>query len=169
MLRDPSKKYRPFPAVDLPNRQWPSRQITSPPIWCSTDLRDGNQALFEPMNVETKKRLFQVLVDVGLKEIEIGFTSASETDFRTARLLIEEKLVPDDVTLMVLTQAREQLIERTVESLRGAKRAIVHIYNATAPAWRKIVFGLSVKEVMQLTSFTLRPNTILRHAGAVAL
>ena len=156
MLRDPSKKYRPFPPVDLPNRQWPSRQITSPPIWCSTDLRDGNQALFEPMNVETKKRLFQVLVDVGLKEIEIGFTSASETDFRTARLLIEEKLVPDDVTLMVLTQAREQLIERTVESLRGAKRAIVHIYNATAPAWRKIVFGLSVKEVMQLIDKQVR-------------
>jgi 2-isopropylmalate synthase len=150
MLRDPSKKYRPFPPVHLPNRQWPSRQITAAPVWCSTDLRDGNQALFEPMNVETKKRLFKVLCDVGLKEIEIGFTSASETDFRTARSLIEENLVPEDVTLEVLTQAREPLIERTIESLRGAKRAIVHVYNATAPAWRKIVFGMSVKEVMQL-------------------
>jgi 2-isopropylmalate synthase len=150
MLRDPSTKYRPFPTIDLPNRQWPARQITAAPIWCSTDLRDGNQALFEPMNVDTKKRLFQVLCDVGLKEIEVGFTSASDTDFRTVRQLIEEKLVPDDVTLEVLTQAREPLIERTVESLRGAKRAIVHLYNATAPAWRKIVFGLSVTEVMQL-------------------
>ena len=150
MLRDPSIKYRPFPVIDLPNRQWPSRQITAAPIWCSTDLRDGNQALFEPMNVETKKRLFQVLCDVGLKEIEVGFTSASETDFRTVRQLIEGKRVPDDVTLEVLVQAREPLIDRTVESLRGAKRAIVHLYNATAPAWRKIVFGLSVKEVMQL-------------------
>jgi 2-isopropylmalate synthase len=150
MLRDPSKKYRPFPAIELPNRQWPSRQITAAPVWCSTDLRDGNQALFEPMNVETKKRFFKVLCDVGLKEIEIGFTSASETDFRTARALIEENLVPDDVTLEVLTQAREPLIERTIESLRGAKRAIVHVYNATAPAWRKIVFNMSVKEVMQL-------------------
>ena len=156
MLRDPSKKYRPFPAIHLPNRQWPSRQITSPPIWCSTDLRDGNQALFEPMNVETKKRLFQVLCDVGLKEIEIGFTSASDTDFKTARSLIEENLVPDDVTLEVLVQAREQLIDRTVESLRGAKRAIIHIYNATAPAWRKIVFNMSVKEVMELVDKHVR-------------
>ena len=95
MLRDPSTKYRPFPVIDLPNRQWPSRQITAAPIWCSTDLLDGNQALFEPMNVETKKRLFQVLCDVGLKEIEVGFTSASETDFRTVRDLIEQNLIPD--------------------------------------------------------------------------
>jgi 2-isopropylmalate synthase len=150
MLRDPSIKYRPFPAIQLPNRQWPSRQITAAPIWCSTDLRDGNQALFEPMNVATKKRFFQVLVDVGLKEIEVGFTSASETDFNTVRSLIEEKLVPDDVTLMVLTQAREPLIERTIESLSGAKRAIVHLYNATAPVWRRIVFRMSVKEVMEV-------------------
>ena len=156
MLRDPSKKYRPFPVIDLPNRQWPSRQITAAPIWCSTDLRDGNQALFEPMNVETKKRLFKVLCDVGLKEIEVGFTSASETDFRTVRQLIEEKLIPADVTIEVLTQAREPLIERTVESLRGAKRAIVHLYNATAPAWRKIVFGMSVKEVMELVDKHVR-------------
>lgn len=156
MLRDPSTKYRPYPVIDLPNRQWPSRRITAAPIWCSTDLRDGNQALFEPMNVDTKKQLFKVLCDVGLKEIEVGFTSASETDFRTVRQLIEQKLIPDDVTIEVLTQAREPLIERTIESLRGAKRAIVHVYNATAPAWRKIVFGMSVKEVIELVDKHVR-------------
>jgi 2-isopropylmalate synthase len=120
------------------------------PVWCSTDLRDGNQALFEPMSRETKKRLFKTLCKVGLKEIEIGFPSASETDFLTARDLIEQDLIPDDVTIMVLTQAREELIRRTVESVKGAKRAIIHVYNATAPVWRKVVFGLSVPEVMQL-------------------
>jgi 2-isopropylmalate synthase len=156
MLRDPSKRYRPFPPVDLPNRQWPTRQITAAPIWCSTDLRDGNQALFEPMNRETKKRLFQVLVDVGLKEIEVGFPSASDTDFSTVRSLIDERRVPDDVTLMVLTQAREELIKRTVESLIGAKRAIVHVYCATAPVWRRVVFGLSPREVMQLIDRNVR-------------
>jgi 2-isopropylmalate synthase len=156
MLRDPSTRYRPFPVIDLPNRQWPSRQIAAAPVWCSTDLRDGNQALFEPMNRETKKRLFQVLVDVGLKEIEVGFTSASEIDFDTVRALIEQRLVPDDVTLMVLTQAREPLIQRTVESLIGARRAIVHVYNATAPVWRRVVFGMSVKEVMQLIDRQVR-------------
>jgi 2-isopropylmalate synthase len=150
MLKDPSKKYRPFPAIDLPNRQWPSRTLTTVPVWCSTDLRDGNQALFEPMSKETKKRLFKTLVAVGLKEIEVGFPSASETDFQTVRDLIEQKLIPDDVTIMVITQAREELIRRTVESLKGARRAIVHVYNATAPVWRKTVFGLTVPEVMQL-------------------
>jgi 2-isopropylmalate synthase len=150
MLKDPSKKYRPFPAIDLPNRQWPSRQLTTVPVWCSTDLRDGNQALFEPMSRETKKRLFRTLVAVGLKEIEVGFPSASETDFQTVRDLIEQKLIPDDVTIMVITQAREELIRRTVESLKGARRAIVHVYNATAPVWRKVVFGMTVPEVMQL-------------------
>ena len=142
MLKDPSKKYRPFPAVDLPNRLWPSRTLDKVPVWCSTDLRDGNQALFEPMSRETKKRLFKTLCSVGLKEIEIGFPSASETDFLTARDLIEQKLIPDDVTIMVLTQAREELIRRTVESVKGAPRAIVHVYNATAPVWRRVVFGL---------------------------
>ena len=150
MLKDPSKKYRPFPPVDLPNRQWPSRSLTTVPVWCSTDLRDGNQALFEPMSRETKKRLFKTLVAVGLKEIEVGFPSASETDFLTVRDLIEQKLIPDDVTIMVITQAREELIRRTVESLKGARRAIVHVYNATAPVWRKVVFGMTVPEVMQL-------------------
>jgi 2-isopropylmalate synthase len=156
MLSDPSKKYRPFPPVHLPNRQWPSRQITAAPVWCSTDLRDGNQALFEPMSRETKKRLFKVLVDVGLREIEVGFPSASETDYDTVRSLIDEKLVPDDVTLMVLTQARESLIKRTVESLIGARRAIVHVYNATAPVWRRVVFGMSTQEVMQLIDRQVR-------------
>jgi 2-isopropylmalate synthase len=152
MLKDPSRKYRPFPTIDLPSRQWPSRALTTVPVWCSTDLRDGNQALFEPMSRETKKRLFRTLCAVGLKEIEIGFPSASETDFLTARDLIEQNLIPDDVTIMVLTQAREELIRRTVESVKGAKRAIVHVYNATAPVWRKVVFGLTVPEVMQLVS-----------------
>ena len=150
MLRDPSTKYRPFPPIHLPERQWPSRQIMAAPIWCSTDLRDGNQALFEPMNRETKKRLFQALVAVGLEHIEVGFPSASETDFSVVRTLIEDDLIPDNVTPMVLTPAREELIVRTVESLRGAKRAIVHVYNATAPLWRQVVFGLSTTEVMQL-------------------
>src|SRR6187431_2245141 len=150
MLKDPSKKYLPFPAIDLPTRQWPTRQLTTVPVWCSTDLRDGNQALFEPMSRETKKGLFKTLVGVGLKEIEVGFPSASDTDFQTVRDLIEQKLIPDDVTIMVITQAREELIRRTIESLRGARRAIVHVYNATAPVWRRVVFGMSVPEVMQL-------------------
>lgn len=156
MLKDPSQKYRAYPPVDLPNRQWPSRALTTVPIWCSTDLRDGNQALFEPMSRETKKRLFKTLCSVGLKEIEIGFPSASETDFLTARDLIEQNHIPDDVTIMVLTQAREELIRRTVESVKGAKKAIVHVYNATAPVWRRVVFGLSVPEVMQLVDRQVR-------------
>ncbi|HTU65904.1 MAG TPA: 2-isopropylmalate synthase [Steroidobacteraceae bacterium] len=156
MLKDPSQKYRPFPKIDLPNRQWPSRQLTTVPVWCSTDLRDGNQALFEPMSKETKKRLFKTLVAVGLKEIEVGFPSASETDFQTVRDLIEQKLIPDDVTIMVITQAREELIRRTIESVKGARRAIVHVYNATAPVWRKVVFGLTVPEVMQLVDKHVR-------------
>ena len=150
MLKDPSKKYRPYPSVDLPNRQWPTRRLDRLPVWCSTDLRDGNQALFEPMSRETKKRLFKTLCAVGIKEIEVGFPSASETDYLTVRDLIEQDLIPDDVTIMVLTQAREELIRKTVESLRGAKKAMVHVYNATAPVWRQVVFGLSVPEVMQL-------------------
>ena len=152
MLKDPSQKYRRIQPVDLPNRQWPSRTLSKVPVWCSTDLRDGNQALFEPMSRESKKRLFKTLCAVGLKEIEIGFPSASETDFLTARDLVEQNLIPDDVTIMVLTQAREELIRRTVEAVTGAPRAIVHVYNATAPVWRKVVFGLSVPDVMQLVN-----------------
>ncbi|HEX8757714.1 MAG TPA: 2-isopropylmalate synthase [Steroidobacteraceae bacterium] len=156
MLIDPSSKYRPFPPVDLPDRGWPSRAITAAPLWCSTDLRDGNQALFEPMNEARKLRLFEVLLTIGFKHIEVGFPSASQIDFDLTRTLIEEERIPHDVIPMVLTQAREELIERTVASLRGARRAIVHVYNATAPAWRRIVFGMSVREVMRLIDRQIR-------------
>ena len=156
MLIDPSAKYRPFPPIALPDRSWPARQITAAPIWCSTDLRDGNQALFEPMGKARKLRLFEVLLTIGFKHIEVGFPSASQVDFDVTRALIEQDRIPEDVTPMVLTQAREDLIERTVASLRGTRRAIVHVYNATAPAWRRIVFGLSVREVMQLIDRQIR-------------
>ena len=141
MLKDPSVKYRAFPPVALSDRQWPNRTITKPPIWMSTDLRDGNQALFEPMNAERKLRMFQMLVKIGFKEIEAGFPSASDTDFGFIRTLVEGGHAPDDVKIEVLTQARPELIARTMESLRGAKNAIVHVYNATAPNFREVVFG----------------------------
>ena len=147
MLKNPATKYRPFPQVPLPNRQWPGRTLTQAPIWCSVDLRDGNQALAVPMNVAQKLELFQTLVKCGFKEIEVGFPSASNTEFRFNRLLIEKGHVPDDVTLQVLVQAREDLIERTVESLIGAKRAIIHLYNSTSPAQRRVVFGKTKDEI----------------------
>jgi 2-isopropylmalate synthase len=147
MLKDPSRKYRPFPPVHLPDRQWPSRVLTRAPIWCSVDLRDGNQALAVPMNVSQKLELFQTLVKVGFKEIEVGFPSASNTEFTFNRRLIEENRAPDDVWLQVLVQAREDLIERTVESLVGAKRAVIHLYNSTSPAQRRVVFGKSKDEI----------------------
>jgi 2-isopropylmalate synthase len=150
MIPNPGIKYKAFPAIDLPDRTWPARTIGKPPIWLSTDLRDGNQALFEPMNLRRTLRLFDELVRIGFREIEIGFPSASQIDFDVARALIDEDRIAAQVTPMVITQAREDLIDRTFESVRGAQRAIVHIYNATAPAWRKIVFGMSVPEVMQL-------------------
>ena len=123
MLSDPSAKYRPFPAIALADRQWPSKVITEPPIWMSTDLRDGNQALFEPMNVERKMRMFRTVCAIGFKEIEVGFPSASQTDFDFVRQLIEGGHVPEDVTIQVLTQAREDLIRRTFEAIRGSRRA----------------------------------------------
>lgn len=147
MLKDPSKKYRPFPPVHLPDRQWPNRVLTHAPRWCSVDLRDGNQALAVPMNVGQKLELFSTLVKCGFKEIEVGFPSASNTEFTFNRRLIEEKRVPDDVWLQVLVQAREDLIERTVESLLGAKRVIIHLYNSTSPAQRRVVFGKSKEEI----------------------
>ena len=147
MLKDPSKKYRPFPPISLPDRQWPNRVLSHAPIWCSVDLRDGNQALAVPMNVSQKLELFQTLVKVGFKEIEVGFPSASNTEFTFNRRLIEENRAPDDVWLQVLVQAREDLIERTVESLIGAKRAIIHLYNSTSPAQRRVVFGKSKDEI----------------------
>ena len=142
MKTDPAQKYRPFPTIDLPGRQWPTRTLTRPPIWLSTDLRDGNQALIDPMDADRKLRMFRELVRIGFKEIEIGFPSASQTDFDFVRKLVDEGLIPDDVTVQVLTQSREELIERTFESLIGAKRVIVHLYNATAPVMRRVVLGL---------------------------
>ncbi len=141
MLNDPSSKYRAFPAIDLPDRTWPSKTITEVPIWCSSDLRDGNQSLIEPMDAAKKMRFFKTLVQVGIKQIEVGFPSASQTDFDFVRSLIEDGHIPEDTTIQVLTQAREDLISRTFESLKGAKRAIVHVYNATAPSFRRIVFN----------------------------
>ncbi|MCF2134361.1 MULTISPECIES: 2-isopropylmalate synthase [Burkholderiaceae] len=156
MLKDPSIKYRPFTPIELPDRVWPARTITRAPIWMSTDLRDGNQALFEPMDAKRKMRLFKTLVAIGFKEIEVAFPSASETDFNFVRELIEGGHIPDDVTIEVLTQAREDLIERTFASLHGAQRAIVHLYNATAPAFRRIVFGTDRNGVRQLTERAAR-------------
>jgi 2-isopropylmalate synthase len=147
MLRDPSLKYRPFPTIDLPDRQWPSRTITRPPRWLSTDLRDGNQALIDPMDAEKKTRMFDLLVKVGLNEIEVGFPSAGATEFDFIAGLIASDRVPDDVTIQVLTQSRRDLIETSFAALRGARRAIVHLYNAVSPAWRRVVFGMSRDEV----------------------
>ncbi len=150
MLKQPSTKYRPFPSVNLPDRRWPNRVLTHPPIWCSVDLRDGNQALAVPMNVSQKLELFHTLVKCGFKEIEVGFPSASNTEFTFNRRLIEERRAPEDVWLQVLVQAREDLIERTFESLVGAKRAIIHMYNSTSPAQRRVVFGMSKEQILQV-------------------
>jgi 2-isopropylmalate synthase len=150
MLKQPSKKYRPFPPVALPDRQWPNRTLTHAPRWCSVDLRDGNQALAVPMNVGQKLELFHALVKCGFKEIEVGFPSASNTEFTFNRRLIEEHRAPDDVWLQVLVQAREDLIERTFESLVGAKKVIIHMYNSTSPAQRRVVFGKSKAEIVEV-------------------
>jgi 2-isopropylmalate synthase len=150
MLTIPAAKYIPITPVVLADRTWPNQRITRAPIWMSTDLRDGNQALFEPMNGATKLRLFQVLVEIGFKEIEVAFPAASRTDFEFVRTLIEGGHIPDDVTIEVITQAREDLIRETFEALRGAPKAIVHLYNATAPNWRRTVFGMSRDEVRDL-------------------
>ncbi|MBI3770404.1 MAG: 2-isopropylmalate synthase [Deltaproteobacteria bacterium] len=150
MTTMPTHKYRPFPAIDLPDRRWPSRTITHAPRWCSVDLRDGNQALVEPMSVARKRRMFDALVAMGFKEIEVGFPSASQPDFDFVRLLIEEDLVPDDVTIQVLTQARAPLVRRTFESIRGARRAIVHLYNSTSTLQRRVVFGLDKAGIVEI-------------------
>ncbi|HTG37549.1 2-isopropylmalate synthase [Sphingomonas sp.] len=150
MLRDPSTKYRSFPTIDLPDRQWPARTITQAPVWLSTDMRDGNQALIDPMDAEKKQRFFDLLVDVGVKEIEVGFPSAGATEFDFISGLVRSGRVPDDVTVQVLTQSRRDLIERSFESLEGARSAIVHLYNAVSPAWRRIVFGMSRDEVREI-------------------
>ncbi|MCU0922393.1 MAG: 2-isopropylmalate synthase [Burkholderiaceae bacterium] len=150
MLTHPATKYRASAPVRLADRRWPDAVLDRPPLWCSVDLRDGNQALIEPMDPARKLRLFEMLVRIGFKEIEVGFPSASQADFDFVRLLIEGKLIPDDVTIQVLTQAREELIRRTFESLAGAPRAIVHLYNATAPVMRRVVLGLDEDGIVDL-------------------
>ncbi len=147
---DPKGKYAPFPPIDLPDRQWPDRVITAPPMWCSVDLRDGNQALIEPMGAERKRRMFHKLVEIGFKEIEVGFPAASQTDFDFVRALIEEDLIPLDVTIQVLTQARAEQIERSFEAIKGARRAIVHLYNSTSTLQRKGVFGLGREGITRI-------------------
>jgi len=152
MLPDPAAKYRAFAPVRLTDRTWPDAVITRPPVWCSVDLRDGNQALIEPMDPARKLRMFQMLVQIGFKEIEVGFPSASQADFDFVRLLIEQRLIPDDVTIQVLTQARDHLISRTFEALVGVPRAIVHLYNATAPVMRQVVLGQSEDGIVDLAT-----------------
>lgn len=147
---NPNGKYRPFEAVPIKNRTWPNKTITKAPLWCSVDLRDGNQALINPMGVEQKLEFFDLLVKIGFKQIEVGFPSASDTEFNFMRRLIEENHVPEDVTLQVLCQAREKLIKRTFESLKGCKRAIFHLYNSTSPAQRKYTFNKSKEEIKQI-------------------
>ncbi len=150
MLTDPATKYRAFPPVRLSDRTWPDAVLTRAPIWLSTDLRDGNQALIEPMDPARKRKMFETLVAIGFKEIEVGFPSASQADFDFVRMLIEEGLIPGDVTIQALTQAREPLIARTFEALQGVPRAIVHLYNSTAPIMRRVVLGLDEDGVVDL-------------------
>ncbi len=156
MLKDPSKKYAQFKPIHLRDRTWPDAVLTKAPIWLSTDLRDGNQALIEPMNAERKLRMFRELVRIGFKEIEVGFPSASQTEFDFHRALIEKGHIPDDVTIQVLTPAREALIRRSFEALKGARRAIVHIYNAVAPIMRSVVFNMSQDEVVEMAVSHIR-------------
>ena len=150
MLKQPQHKYRAFAPIKLPDRRWPDAVLTQAPIWLSTDLRDGNQALIEPMDPGAKLRMFEMLVKIGFKEIEVGFPSASQAEFDFVRLLIDGNRIPDDVTIQVLTQARPELIERSFESLVGAKRAIVHLYNAVAPVMRRVVLGLDEDGIVEL-------------------
>lgn len=152
MLKQPQTKYRAFAPIALPDRTWPDAQLTQAPLWLSTDLRDGNQALIEPMDPQRKLRMFQMLVKIGFKEIEVGFPSASQADFDFVRLLIEQNHIPEDVTIQVLTQARQPLIERTFESLIGARRVIVHLYNAVAPVMRRVVLGLDEAQIVELAT-----------------
>ncbi len=159
MLQDPSRKYRPFPQIDLPDRSWPDAQITRAPRWLSTDLRDGNQALIDPMDAAKKQRFFEMLLRIGVKEIEVGFPSAGATEFNFISGLVKSGSIPDDVMVQVLTQSRRDLIERSFESLAGAKQAIVHLYNAVSPAWREVVFKLDkqgVKDIARSGATILR-------------
>jgi 2-isopropylmalate synthase len=148
----PVEKYKPFTPIDLPDRTWPGKVITKSPTWCSVDLRDGNQALIEPMGPERKLKMFKTLCDMGFKEIEIGFPSASDTDFDFCRKIIDEELIPDDVVIQVLTQAREELIRRTFEAVDGSKQAIVHLYNSTSTTQRRVVFNLDMVGIMKIAT-----------------
>src|SRR5436190_9090454 len=150
MSEMPIHKYRQFPAINLPDRQWPSRVIDKAPAWCSVDLRDGNQALVEPMGAEKKRRMFDLLLSLGFKEIEVGFPAASETDMAFVREIVDQGLIPDDVTIQVLTQSRSELIDKTFEALRGMKRAIVHLYNSTSELQRRVVFGLDKPGIIDI-------------------
>ncbi|MBU1255192.1 MAG: 2-isopropylmalate synthase, partial [Alphaproteobacteria bacterium] len=150
MLSDPARKYAPFPQVPLTDRQWPTRTITAPPRWLSTDLRDGNQAIVDPMDAHKKNRFFDLLCEIGVKEIEIGFPSAGKTEFDFIAGLVRSGRVPDDVLVQVLTQSREDLIRTSFASLDGAGAAIVHLYNAVSPAWREIVFGMTREQVRDI-------------------
>ena len=150
MLSDPGRKYAPFPQVQLPDRQWPTRTITAPPRWLSTDLRDGNQAIVDPMDAHKKNRFFDLLCEIGVKEIEVGFPSAGQTEFDFIAGLVRSGRVPEDVLVQVLTQSREDLIRTSFASLEGAHAAIVHLYNAVSPAWREIVFGMSREQVRDI-------------------
>ena len=162
MIKTPAQKYAAFAPIPLPDRTWPTRTISAPPTWCSVDLRDGNQALIEPMDAARKRRMFDELVRIGFKEIEVGFPAASQTDFDFVRELIEQKLVPDDVTIQVLTQARPELIARSFESLRGAKRAIMHLYNSTSTTQRRVVFKLDRAGIVEIA--VKGAQCVLEHA-----
>ena len=144
------QKYRPFEQIRLPDRQWPNRVIDKAPLWCSVDLRDGNQALVDPMNLQEKLEFFKALCDMGFKEIEVGFPSASETEYEICRELIEGGHIPDDVTIQVLVQAREHLIRKTFEAIRGAKNVIVHFYNSTSTLQRKVVFHKDMQGIIDM-------------------
>ena len=163
MLKDPSAKYRPFPQINLPDRQWPSRTITRAPRWLSTDLRDGNQSLIDPMGAEKKTRFFDLLLKVGLKEIEVGFPAAGATEFDFIRGLVDSGRIPEDVLVQVLTQSREDLIKTSFESLAGAHAAIVHLYNAVSPLWRQVVFGLEKSEIKDIA---VKGASVLRDQAA---
>jgi len=165
MLKQSNTKYKPFAPIGLKDRTWPDRTLTSPPIWCSSDLRDGNQALIEPMDSGRKKNLFQVLTSIGFKEIEVAFPAASQTDFQFVRELIEEKLIPDEVWIQVLVQAREDLIVRTFEAVKGAKNVILHFYNATSPLFREVVFQNDQTATIALA---VKAATIVRDLASAA-
>jgi 2-isopropylmalate synthase len=166
MQSAPVSKYRPFPPVSLPNRQWPNRVLTQAPLWCSVDLRDGNQALAQPMSVEEKLEYFDLLVKIGFKEIEVGFPSASQIEFDFCRRLIEENRIPDDVAIQILCQCREELITRSCEALRGARHIIFHLYNSTSPKQREYVFNASKADIVQIA--TRGTAWVKQHTAALA-